>query len=319
MESKTSTSLSNATVIQSKVDPIDYDMWSVLHSITNLQQAHIVIGVFLLMDSLFFGICHFLPQTNEDKIEEQKEKKPMDKSSFKCFKILFISVLTVLVFVANGINFAYGNFITKFAVNSKLELDTMQGARTTSYFFGASVAMKLFSIFLLKIFKQIHILIFNILILMVASVMLMTTGQDNVIVFQVGSVLAGIGISTLFSIGVPWAKDQCTFNETCLILSTSVGAQVVKIPVTAWVEEFPMVLMITLFGCSTSILILAIFALALVVIAEYKSGRQDFNHNPIQSESPQVEDELNLANIMEIQTELDDEELSEQSNLTETS
>ena len=266
-----------------------------------------------MMITMFFTICHCLPRTNEDKIEGHQDKKPLDKYSLK-LKVGFVLVLAVLVFIANGINFAYGNFISTFAVYSNLQLDKAQGARAASNFWGCSLGMKLLCIWLLRTFKQSHILFFNITILMVASVMLVISGQDNWVIFIIGTSMAGIGISTIFSLGVPWAKDQCIFHENILILMTSIGAQVIKIPVAAKIEENPMILMEILLGCSATIILLAVMANAMVLIAEHKM-RNDSNHNTIENPE-QVEAELKLTDLKKINIESDDEELPEKTTLT---
>ena len=280
-----------------------------------LQEIHIVIAAFLMMITCFFMICHCLPSTNEDKIEGDHDNKALDKYSTR-LKWVFVLVLAVLVFVANGINFAYGNFISAFAVYSNLLLDKAQGARAASHFWGFSLGMKLLCIVLLRKFKESHILIFNITILMVASIMLMVSGQDNWWIFIVGTSMAGIGISTIFSLGVPWAKDQCNFHENILILSTSIGAQVIKIPVAAYIEDDPMCLMKVLLGSSTTIVILAMIAKALVLIAEHKM-RNDSNHNTIENPE-QVEAELKLTDLKKIKadSDSDNEEIPEKTTLT---
>ena len=146
--------------------------------------------------------------------------------------------------------------------------------------------------------------------------MLMVSGQDNWWIFIVGTSMAGIGISTIFSLGVPWAKDQCNFHENILILSTSIGAQVIKIPVAAYIEDDPMCLMKVLLGSSTTIVILAMIAKALVLIAEHKM-RNDSNHNTIENPE-QVEAELKLTDLKKIKadSDSDNEEIPEKTTLT---
>ena len=245
-----------------------------------------------MMTFFMFLVCAFLPDdtktdtTSEDS-KDQKSNKPLDKSHAALLRLGFIISMTLLFAVANGINFAYSNFITFFAVMSNLALEKYQGARSTAIFFGCSALMKFASIGLLKFLKPVHLLIFNLTILILASALLMTKGQDDIAIFQAGTAMAGIGISTLFPIGVAWAQGQCTLGSksmTTFIISTSIGAQVVKIPVAGFIEEYPMTLMVILLVCTIGIALFAVVAKVLSLAADHLDGpgkHEDFNHNPI--------------------------------------
>ena len=252
-----------------------------------------------MMTFFMFLVCAGLPDDDDKQdntkteTEDSKEtkNKPLDKSLMLRFG--FVICMTLLFAIANGINFAYSNFITFFAVTSDLSLDKSQGARTTAIFFGCSALMKFVSIGLLKVLlKPVHLLIFNVTILTLASALLMTKGQDDLAIFQSGTALAGIGISTLFPIGVAWAQGQCTLGSksmTSFIISTSIGAQIVKIPVAGFIEEYPMTLMVVLLVCTVGIALFAMVAKIFSVLAEYyynlEELQEDFNHNPIAIES----------------------------------
>ena len=165
------------------------------------------------MITLFFVICSLIKDdvkkelTFEDlsKSEKMDSKisiseisevendadKILENSSYPCLKYGFITTMTFMFATTNGINFAYSNFVTIFAVNSNLHLNKSQGARWTAVYFLCSAIMRFVTIGLLKVFKPIRLIIFNVIILGVASLILLTLGNDNLLAYQIGTALAG--------------------------------------------------------------------------------------------------------------------------------
>lgn len=267
-----------------KIDQLsntDFDIFKSLMSaldVTNLQILHLVICAFLTMTSFMFVICHWLNKEDQNQnknspnsTENQLSLLPLDKPGFAILKLGFVISMTSMLAIGNGINFAYSNFITHFAVNSQLSLSKSQGARTTAIYFGASALMKFFSIGLLKLVKPIHLLNFSMVTLVISGSMLIFHGQENITIFQLGSALAGVGISTLFPVGVAWIKTKCVIGSgltSLLIISTSIGAQLVKIPVAAYIETFPMALIIIFLICLGSMIILMAIGKLISLVAE---------------------------------------------------
>ena len=107
-----------------------------------------------------------LPKPKLDELEksESVESEKIMNRTYPYLRIGFISCMTFMFAIANGLNFAYSNFVTKFAVNSNLSLNKSQGARLTAIYFGCSAVMKFITIGLLRIFKPIRLIIFNVII-----------------------------------------------------------------------------------------------------------------------------------------------------------
>ena len=199
---------------QSNVD-LDFQIALIQNlKLTNLQMLHAVIAALLVMAALMFVICSRLP-IHEASDSEQNSGLPktvpngLDLKSQRKNKVAFIMSMTLLFAFANGINFAYSNFVTLFGVESNLSLTKSQGARTTAIYFGCAAAMRFVSIGLLKFVKPVALLIFDMVVLSVASVGLSVKGQDKTWIFQTGTGLAGTAISTIFPVGVAWAQSKC--------------------------------------------------------------------------------------------------------------
>ena len=177
---------------------------------------------------------------------------------------------------------------------SQLALTKSVGARTTAIYFGCSALMKFSSIWLLKLMKPFHLMVFNLVILAGSSISLMVFGETHLIVFQVGSALAGIGISTLFSTGksiildwinnlhinliftgVVWAQQKTQVGSqvtSVFLIATSIGAQVLKIPVAKWIEVYPMTLMMVLSFSAVFIILAFISAKIITKMARMSSA-----------------------------------------------
>ena len=64
--------------------------------------------------------------TQNDCREEVYFNRQLDKAKLKPFKYCLIGFVVFMVFVANGVNFAYSNFINYFAEKSELQLSKGQ-------------------------------------------------------------------------------------------------------------------------------------------------------------------------------------------------
>merc|ERR1712012_903774 len=263
---------------------IEEDVWSTLIrslGVSQLQILHIIVFGKLIMNTLMFVICSVVKDENQDILEEDASKKEdFDRKlldhSYGAFKLGFIAFMTMTFATTNGINFAYSNFVTKFAVNSELSLNKSQGARITAIYFGCSAITKFVTIGMLKIFKPIRLIVLNVILLAIASVILLLFANESLLAYQSGTALAGIGTSTLFSNGVLWMQSQLELGSqvtAMLLIATTIGAQVVKIPVVAWIDTYPMSLMWIFLICTIGISISFFFAKVITIAAIYATQK----------------------------------------------
>ena len=87
---------------------------------------------------------------------------------------------------------------------------------------------------------------------------------------------SGIGTSTLFSNGVLWMQSQLELGSqvtAMLLIATTIGAQVVKIPVVAWIDTYPMSLMWIFLICTIGISISFFFAKVITIAAIYATPK----------------------------------------------
>ena len=200
-------------------------------------------------------------------------------------KIVLVSICTIYFCFANGTNFAFSNFLTVFALESRLGLTKTIGARATAVYFASSCLMKFITIFIVARVRVIYLILLDLLILFIGSTILLFFGEDFSSAFFVGTILVGLGISTLFSSGIIWLKEnmELTSQITSLFLiATTFGAQCFKIPIAAWIEDNPMSLIFCL--CFSAIVLAITFTGAKITAARFKKLNNSINKS--------VQDEL---------------------------
>ena len=93
-----------------------------------------------------------------------------------------------MVFVGNGVNFAYSNFINYFAEKSQLQLSKSDGHCLSFIYFGCSVTMRLLTIIVLagKLCQPITLLSISMGSTATAAIVLAIGGEKIVNLFYWG-------------------------------------------------------------------------------------------------------------------------------------
>ena len=105
--------------------------------LSDIQFLHILISIFTSTTALMLLVSNKLSSnqqksnieekmTQNDCREEIYPNRHLDKVKLKPFKYCLIGFVVFMVFVANGVNFAYSNFINYFAEKSELQLSKGQ-------------------------------------------------------------------------------------------------------------------------------------------------------------------------------------------------
>ena len=244
--------------------------------LTYLQLLHLFIGGLIASVALLFFVA--IVTTTVESQSFSTECVTASESPVKTGKdYAVISLLTVFFCIANGVNFAYTNYLTVFASRSRLQLPSSSGARATTLYFTAASVMKLATVFAIVKISAIFLLLFDLLLLQLGASILLLWGESDKSVFYVGTVLVGLGVSTLFSSGAIWLRqwlgDKMSSRVTAaFIISTSLGAQCFKIPLAPFIESTPLVLIYSL--CSASSLVTLLFCSAAFIATRLKSNSE---------------------------------------------
>ena len=189
------------------------------------------------------------------------------KKKGEIFSYAIVASMAFFFLLANGMNFAFSNFLTVFVMKSGLQMTKSVGARATLTYFGASCLMRLTSIFCVTKVPAFNLIILNLFLIFAGDTILIAFGDSNLIIFMCGVVLLGLGISALFPYGIIWLRENTNLTSKITsihVLAASVGAQCFKIPIACWIEKLPMSLMYSMGVASLASLLTFVISILLI-------------------------------------------------------
>ena len=227
-----------------------------------LQALYLSIGFTTLIVAICFivGIpADLMPKEDEHatadkKNEEEKKKKPSAEKKDKQLVFGVVGTMMFYSFCSYGLSFAFGHFLTAFAVKGDLQLSPRDGARLTSFYYAAQVFVRGLNIFLVDRFMHFQIVVFSLGLVATGAFVLFAAPVYYGT--AVGTVIVGLGTGSLFPMGLLYIQSKMRLSGkfTGLIcLGASVGSQVFRFPAAAFIESVPMVhLYLLAFGCLAS-------------------------------------------------------------------
>ena len=225
-----------------------------------------------------FGISHLFNSCsalrNDESSHENWEPKIFD-DKFTFINLTFKCSTLIALGLANGINFGYSNFITKFMID---QFGSDFGPGLTSIFFASSTLFRLITSCILfcnsSALKWLFLSDFIFLLLSCGTGMFYLFGSSTIWTFGVTTVFAALGQSTIFPVGIEWVKTHCNLTPfwiTLYILATSAGAQAFRVPVTVRFDTDINILLYTLFGVVA--LMVMLMAVAIWMLRHVQSRK----------------------------------------------
>lgn len=144
---------------------------------------------------------------------------------------------------SNGMNFAFGHFLTTYSVKGSLKLTQQDGARLTSVYYASQVFVRFINIFLVLKIRRLHLVIFYLGLVGVGAATLIVS--PTVWALRIGCVLVGLGGGSLFPIGLLWLQGELEVSSqvaSLFCVGTTIGAQVFRIPEAAFIDTIPEVI-----------------------------------------------------------------------------
>ena len=124
--------------------------------------------------------------------------------------ILFTSCFYVAV---SGLENSFRSFTVAFGVNSSLQLSRTEAANVLALFYLIFALVRAALIPISIFVSSNHILTFSILTLMVSTSLLSVMADTSLVCLQLGLVLTGGGVASLFAAGILWTKTVLNFNN----------------------------------------------------------------------------------------------------------
>lgn len=238
----------------------DFDMFTPLQALyMGIGSVSMIIGI-----GFMFGIPADAKVGSYDVPQDADGGPKTKQNQTRVIEHLLVITMTVFSMLANGISFTYGYFLTAYVVKGSFQMSPQSGARLTSYYYISLVLMRGINIPLVAKFQSIHILMFDLGIVFLGSicVAILPTFWG----LQMGTVLIGLGVGSLFPMGLVWLQSKMELSgkvTALLCVATTLGAQLLRIPEGAFIDTVPNVhvyLLLTAFGA-----IVLIFATAVIL------------------------------------------------------
>lgn len=256
---------------------------------TMLVWPYSIVGAFLLLSSIFAGVVwRISPETtahpsrvtarpdvtahdnpafemNEDgdgktgKRENPLQDVGIDRRSTQKYRISkLVVILLVLVFmhIYLGLEISFGFFLTSFAVKSDLKLSKATGAQLTTTFWSTFTLFRILTVFYIEYLGQVGVITGSLVVILVANGFLVPFGNTNLPLLWTGVGLIGVGISSVWACVFGYLEEHFPVTpmmSALMVVSAVLGEFVFPVIISAFIDDYPQVLMwVTLF-CSTSI------------------------------------------------------------------
>ncbi|XP_059096043.1 sodium-dependent glucose transporter 1B-like isoform X1 [Tigriopus californicus] len=226
----------------------DFDMFTPLQALyMGIGSVSMVIGI-----GFMFGIPADTKVGSYNLPQDAETGSNVNQSHTRLLQILLIITMTIFSMLANGMSFTYGYFLTAYVVKGSYQLSPQSGARLTSIYYGSLVLMRGVNIPLVAKFQSFHILLFDLASVFIGSICVATLSTFWGL--QIGTVLIGLGVGSLFPMGLVWMRSKMELSgkvTALLCVATTLGAQLLRIPEGAFIDTVPMVhvfLLLATFG-----------------------------------------------------------------------
>ncbi len=239
---------------------------------------------------------HVRMNCNNQKCDDEKTEREVEKglALFPVCRLrrrVLCGIMTVFFLCFNGTNFAFFTFLTELAVtHPNLQLTKSDGAAaTTAYFISSALARMVSALFVSRLRSPAILVALDLLVLICGSVWMYHTvspyndaAMDPHTSLLIGCVLVGVGVSTLFSSGILWLIRQVGSLSgavtSLFLVSTSMGAQLFKIPVPLWIAKHPVVVVhVVSFGAAAC----SVLFFAALVVSHLRTPRTNNNEKDI--------------------------------------
>jgi MFS family permease len=182
----------------------------------------------------------------------------------KNWKLIFTVLAMGFSFIFQGMGSTFGSFILTFAVDSDLRLSKSTGAHLTSVFWAAMAAPKLLGLVLVKWIGNEVLIAASLLVTVIANVILVPFGNSSEICLWIGVAVFAASQSCVRASFFSYVGEVFVLTSgmsSALIVSVAFGEMMFPFIISSSIEGYPMIFMwVTLFGTTTSILLLIIMA-----------------------------------------------------------
>ena len=275
-------------LLQSAVDAVKH--------MSKIQFTYMIIAALLMINCAIFLVLYCCDRNGvpyQPSLEDRRKMYHVDNSCVRA-SILVIMFLFFLAYV--GMETTFGGLIMTFTVEY-MDWTKKQGTIVTSIFWGSLAVGRGMSIFIAGCCKPRTMLIIDLFFMVVGATMLSFVVHKFDFILWVGTLLLGLGMSSVFPTGISWTEQyfHMTGKSTAVLVTGSALGQMMVPAATGYVfqKKSEMYLMYIVLILSIACVILY----TLMQLLASKCGRRTSNlpsHNGFMPLNTTTEDNYEL-------------------------
>ncbi|CAI9732116.1 Hypothetical predicted protein [Octopus vulgaris] len=238
-----------------KPETFDKMLNNAIHAVkgmSHIQFAYMIIGVLLFLISIFFMCLYCYDKSYQSPVAYRCDRKHKSCFEDQGFRIQILIALFIFFFMYVGMEVTFGGFIMIFAVE-QFHWNKDNSVMLTSLFWGALATGRGISIFITRCCVPCWMLVTNITLVLLASLILSFGLSHYQVLLWVGTLLFGLGLSSLFPTGMSWAESYMTMTgkaTAVLIVGSALGEMILPAITGFFFTKKKMVLMYIMFSLS---------------------------------------------------------------------
>jgi FHS family Na+ dependent glucose MFS transporter 1 len=200
-------------------------------------------------------------KTNNNHPEEKLYNK-----NYKRWKILTIALVLLFMHTYLGLEISFGSFLMTFAVKSDLALTKATGANITTLFWSTFTLIRVITIFVIEWAGNAVIILISMTIALGANIILFPYANTDETMLWAGVAMIGIGMSSVWACIFGYLEEFFPVTSvigSLMIVSAVLGEFVFPVIISAFIKEYPQILMDVVLFCSCSIFTLFLFIMLL--------------------------------------------------------
>lgn len=252
-----------------------YGMLDTMRHMSKIQFAYLIIGIFLIANAGLFLSLYCKDKRNGHRLEAYTFEDLTRPPDTPCFvaTLLFLLFFFFLFYV--GMEQTYGILLTTFAVEFVGTIWTpAQGAVLTAIFWGCVALGRGISICVSRFFKAPCMLVSNLALTFLGGILLSFALRASWVVLWVGTILLGLGMSSLFPTTISWTDSYYPLTgKAAAVFVAGSGVGQMTIPVlTGYLYQNVHHMSLMYVVCTLSFLLCIIYTCLQVTACRRGSG-----------------------------------------------
>lgn len=228
--------------------------------VSKIQIAYAVTGIALFLIAVMFLVLYCKDKKRYVTDNEFDELENFH-TTVTCAKVVLIILLGVFFFLYMGLEVTFGALVTTFAVEHN-GWSKEQGAVVAAIFWGSLATGRGLSIFIARCCGPNVMLVLDCIFMLIGGLVLSVGVQFYDRLLWVGTLILGLGMSSVFPAGISWAEKyfHLTGKSTAMfVIGSAIGQMFVPIITGYAYEQYgAMVLMYVTLALSVATLVIYI-------------------------------------------------------------